>query len=64
MNATTIEAIGKMGIAGLAVAGLVWILHSIVTENSDLVEALAKQVELSERQTIALERLVDIYSGE
>lgn len=63
MNASTIEALGKLGIATIAVAGLIWILHSVVNRNAELTEALAKQVEMAERQTQALERLVGIYSG-
>lgn len=58
-----IEAIGKLGIATLAVCGLIWILHAVVTRNAELTSTLTKQVEMSERQTIALEALVRIYSG-
>lgn len=58
-----IEAISKASIATVAVCGLIWILHSVVNRNAELVTALTKQLELTERQTKALERLVDIYSG-
>ena len=64
MNKDTIEALGKLGIGIVSVCGLIWILHGVVTENTSLVETLAKQVELAERQTEALEKLVEIYSGD
>ena len=52
-----IEAIGKLGISTLAVCGLIWIVYALITG------VLTKQVELTERQTVALEQLVKIYSG-
>jgi len=58
-----IEAIGKLGIATLAVCGLIWILHAVVTRNAELTSTLTKQVEMSEWQTETLEALVRVYSG-
>lgn len=58
-----IEAIGKLGIATIAVCGLIWILHSVVTRNEQLVEALTSQIELTKRQTEALEAIAKTYAG-
>lgn len=58
-----IEAISKASIATIAVCGLIWILHGVVNRNAELASALSKQIEVTERQTRALEKLVEIYSG-
>ena len=58
-----IEAIGKVGIGIVSIIVLGWILHTVLAENRQVIDALARQVELLERQASALERLVSIYSG-
>ena len=63
MNPENIEAIGKIGISIVAIIVLGFILHTVLAENGEVIAALSRQVELAERQTEALEKLVLIYSG-
>lgn len=63
INAEQIEAVGKVGIGIVAIIVLGWILHTVLAENRAVIDALARQVELAERQTVALEKLVRIYGG-
>lgn len=64
MSVEQIEALGKAGGAIVAILVLGWILHAVITENAEVIEAYTKQIEMAERQTQALEKLVKIYSGE
>lgn len=63
MNPEIIESIGKLSLGALAIISLTYILYTVLGENGEMVNALTRQVELSERQTQALEKLVEIYSG-
>lgn len=63
MNPSIIESLGKLSLGTIAICALAWILHAVVTENTELNAALHRQIELAERQTEALEQLVEIYSG-
>lgn len=66
-----IEAIGKVGGGIVAVIALAWVLYAAINSNMTLTAALSAQIELAEkqttlaeRQTQALEKLVQIYSGQ
>lgn len=70
MNSEVVEAVGKVGIGIVSIVCLTWILYTVLTQNTKALDALAdqtvvaqRQADMAERQTKALERLVEVYSG-